>query len=265
VGGIAQRRAIPSFAHETFTSWFRRRRPSAGTGKRVLLWPDTFNDMFRPQTAIAATKVLEAAGFDVVIPQARLCCGRPLYDWGWLDKARRLWQHTLTELKHDIEAGTPLIGLEPACVAAFRDELVNLFPKDQLAHRLCQQTVFFSDFLAQQEWRPRQQAQKALVHIHCHQHAVIKTTGERELLDRLGLDYTILPSGCCGMAGAFGFEQDKYDVSQAIAERVLLPAIRAAGQEVAVVSNGFSCREQIEQGTGRPTLHIAELAAQRIG
>jgi Fe-S oxidoreductase len=263
VAGIAQERTLPRFANGTFTGWFRSRGRSPGKGKRVLLWPDTFNNYFRPETAIAATRVLEAAGFEVAIPSRELCCGRPLYDWGWLARAKALWRRTLSELRNDIEAGVPLIGLEPACLSAFKDELVNLFPNDRLATRLASQSFFLSDFLAQADGIEAQaECGKALVHLHCHQHAVIKADGERKLLDRLGLEYDILPSGCCGMAGAFGFEAGKYEVSQRIGERVLLPAVRAAGPGVLVVSNGFSCREQIEQEAGHATLHIAEIAAR---
>jgi len=262
--GIAQQRTIPRFARQTFVNWFRSQHHSTSSGgRRVLLWPDTFNNYFRPQTAIAATRVLEAAGFNVVIPDKVLCCGRPLYDWGWLERAKRLWNRTFSVLRHEIESGTPIVGLEPACVSAFKDELVNLFPNEPLAKRLSELTMFFSNFLGSDGVAPpRTSKMKALVHLHCHQHAVINTDGERKLLDRLGVDYQILPSGCCGMAGAFGFERDKYEISQQIGERVLLPAVRAAGPEVAIVTNGFSCREQIEQGTGRSTLHVAELVAR---
>jgi Fe-S oxidoreductase len=255
LGGIAAERAIPPFARESFVDWFHRRAAPAYRGPRVLLWPDTFNNYFRPQTAVAATRVLEAAGFTVAVPSEPLCCGRPLYDWGWLGKAKRLWRRTLSVLREEIEAGTPLIGLEPACLAAFKDELVNLFPDDALAKRLSEQSVFFSDFLADHGdgLAANGGSGKALVHIHCHQHAVIEADGEKKLLDRFGLDYEVLPSGCCGMAGAFGFERDKYEVSQRIGERVLLPAVRAAPPKVAILTNGFSCREQIEQGTGRRT------------
>jgi Fe-S oxidoreductase len=266
LAGIAPARTIPPFAAQTFTDWFRTREAPGHDGKRVLLWPDTFNNYFRPQTAIAATQALEAMGYRVDIPRVPVCCGRPLYDWGWLGAAKRLWGRTLDCLRDDIRSATPLVGLEPACVAAFRDELPNLLAGDARAQRLSDQTVFFSDFVADRldglalppNW------QKALVQIHCHHHAVIKRAGEQALLDRLGLDYQILPSGCCGMAGAFGFESAKYDISMAIAERVLLPTVRAADPDVFIVSDGFSCREQIEQATGRHTLHAAELVAQRL-
>jgi Fe-S oxidoreductase len=267
-GGIAPQRTMPRFAKQTFVSWFRKHQRQAQGGPRVLLWPDTFNNFFRPETAIAATRVLEAAGFSVALPDVSLCCGRPLYDWGWIEPAKRLWQKTLAALKDDIEAGTPLVGLEPACLSAFRDELPNLFPNDQSAQRLSRQSVFFSDFLAK-HW-PGNGTKvngrvKALVQLHCHQHAIIKPDGENKLLGHLGAGYEILKSGCCGMAGAFGFERDHYDISLAIGERALLPAVRAAEPEALIVTNGFSCREQIEQGTGRQTRHVAELLAEAMG
>jgi Fe-S oxidoreductase len=230
-----------------------------------MLWPDTFNNYFRPQTAIAATHALEALGCDVVIPHRPLCCGRPLYDWGMLDKAKRLWKQILTALEPEIENGTPIVGLEPACVSAFRDELPALFPGDEAAQRLASQTLFFSEFVDRQcgDSIPRANG-SALVHLHCHHHAIIKPDSERALLERMGLDHEVLSAGCCGMAGSFGFESDKYDVSMAIGERVLLPRVRDAAPETSILANGFSCREQIEQASGRATLHIAELLARHL-
>lgn len=266
IGGIAQERQIPRFAEVPFTDWYRRRRRAPSGDGRVVLWPDTFNNYFRPQTAIAATHVLEELGFKVAIPDRPLCCGRPLYDWGMLDAARALWRETMTSLRSEIERGTPIIGLEPACVSAFHDELPGLFAADAHAQKLSKQTFFFSDFL--EKYAPYASMphtpQQAVVQIHCHHHAVIKPDAERALLDRLGLCYELLPSGCCGMAGSFGFEADKYQVSMTTAERVLLPRLRAAEANVAVLANGFSCREQIEQAVGRNTLHIAELVAGSI-
>jgi len=260
--GIAQERAMPSYAGESFVQWFRSRRHSPGS-KRVVLWPDTFNNYFRPATAIAATRVLETLGFAVTIPGRPLCCGRPLYDWGMLDRAKRGWRAIMDSLARDIDEGTFVVGLEPACVSAFRDELIGLYPNDPRAKQLAQQTLLFSEFVA----RCAPDAplphidRRALVQIHCHHHAVIKPGAEQEVLDRLHLDYEIMRSGCCGMAGAFGFEAGKYAVSMKAAERVLLPRLREALPGTLVLANGFSCREQIEQGAGRRTLHIAELIA----
>ena len=265
VGGISPNRTVPRYARESFRHWFRKRGKKQGDkrtgGKRVMLWPDTFNNYFRPQTAIAATQALEALGFEVAIPSRALCCGRPLYDWGFLDDAKDLWRETLDTLRPDIEAGTPLIGLEPACTSAFRDELIGLFPGNELAQQLSKQTLFFTEFLDTGGCEMQPVKGNALVQLHCHHHAVLKPASERKVLDGLGLDYNIMASGCCGMAGAFGFETDKYDVSMKAAERVMLPKMRAAGSDTLILANGFSCREQIEQGSGRQTQHIAELVA----
>jgi Fe-S oxidoreductase len=262
VGGIAQQRHVPRYAPQTFTQWFRKRRRAQGPGPRVLLWPDTFNNYFRPETAIAATSFLEKCGYHVVIPSRPLCCGRPLYDWGFLDKAKRLWAETMESLLPEIENGTPIVGLEPSCVSAFRDELLGLFPGNERAQRLAEQMKFITEFVAGmgEDLLPRLGG-KALVQIHCHHHAIIKPSAQKKVLDTVGIDYEVLASGCCGMAGAFGFEAKKYDVSKAIGERVLLPAVRKAAPDTTIVANGFSCREQIEQATGRTAMHIAELLA----
>ena len=262
IGGVAPQRRMPRYAAETFTHWFRRTERQR-SDRRVLLWPDTFNNYFRPHTAIAATRALEGLGFNVAIPDRPLCCGRPLYDWGMLDRARRRWHEILEALAPEINRGTTIVGLEPACVSAFRDELVALFPGDDRAQRLTKQTRFITEFIDETvpDHPLRTVKGSALVQAHCHHHAVLSLASERNVLDRTGVDYSVLQSGCCGMAGSFGFERGKYDVSQAAAERVLLPAIRQAPGNILILANGFSCREQIEQATGRSTVHIAELLA----
>ncbi|HEY8128229.1 MAG TPA: FAD-binding and (Fe-S)-binding domain-containing protein [Hyphomicrobium sp.] len=264
-GGIAQERQMPSFATESYWQWHNRRAPPQGTGKPVILFVDTFNNYFRPQTAIDATRVLEGAGFRVIIPQRPVCCGRPLFDWGMLKSAKSLLNRVLAQLAPEVNNGTPVIGLEPACTATFRDELINLFPENPTARRLSSQTLLFSEFIDEHshEFAFEPIHRKAIVQIHCHHHSVMKDAAERRVLDRLGLEYDVMPSGCCGMAGSFGFESAKYDLSMKAAERVMLPTVRAATPETLVLANGFSCREQIEQATGRTTLHLAELIAGR--
>jgi FAD/FMN-containing dehydrogenase/Fe-S oxidoreductase len=259
IGGIAQERTIPRFASPTFRSWFRSHKTSANGKRRVILWPDTFSNYLRPAAAIAAVEVLERAGFEVDIPARPLCCGRPLYDWGMLHTAKNLWRQTLNTLRTDIRAGVPIIGLEPSCVAAFRDELCGLFPDDEDAQRLGQQTWMLSEFLAQEGYRPAALSRRAVVHGHCHHKAVIGMQAEERMLQALGLDYHILDSGCCGMAGSFGFEAHKYAVSVKVGERVLLPAVRAADDGTLIIANGFSCQEQIAQLTGRQPMHLAEV------
>ena len=228
----------------------------------VLLWPDTFNNYFSPHIARAAVEVLEAAGFRVRVPQAHLCCGRPLYDFGMLDRAQRLLLEILDALEPEIEAGIPIVGLEPSCIAVFRDELTNLFPHDERAHALSQQTFLLSEFLEQKLISGAELPQlnrKALLHGHCHHKSIMKMTAEESLLRRLGVDFQSPAPGCCGMAGSFGFERDKYEVSQAISELELLPAVRNAPPDWLIIADGFSCREQIAQATDRHALHVAEV------
>src|SRR5439155_16096353 len=262
--GIAQARRIPAFAPRTFTTWYKRRaattRDSART--RVLLWPYTFNNHFFPHTLTAAAEALEFVGCDVVIPDRHVCCGRPLYDFGMLDRARKLLRRDLDALRAEIEAGTPVVGVEPSCVSVFRDELLNLLPHDEDARRLHKQTMTLAEFLMRRVGegaRIPSLRRKAIVHTHCHHKAVMNATAVEEVLKTMSVDYKTLDSGCCGMAGSFGFERDKYKVSVAIGERVLLPAVRAADRHTIILADGFSCREQIAQTTTRRGLHLAEL------
>jgi Fe-S oxidoreductase len=259
--GIAPERRIPAFASQPFKQWFRW-RGSRNAGKpAVILWPDTFNNYFHPGIAQAAVEVLEAIGFRVEVPEQPLCCGRPLYDYGMLRLARRLLRQILDTLRPQIADGIPIIGLEPSCVAVFRDELVNLFPNDEDAKRLSRQTFLLSEFLEKKvgDFQPPQLQGKALVHGHCHHKAIMGMTNEERLLSKLGLDFAILDSGCCGMAGSFGLEKDHYDVSMKVGERVLLPAVRSAAKETLIIADGFSCREQIAQSTDRCALHLAQV------
>ena len=262
--GMAPGRRIPAFAPVTFREWFMARtRTPRSNAPIVILWPDTFNDHFHPETAVAAVEVLEDAGFAVAIPRARLCCGRPLYDYGMLATARQRLLDITRTLFREIDEGIPIVGLEPSCVAVFRDELRNLLPGDPRAQRLSTLVSSLGEFLSAHIDRlpPMTLRYKAVVHGHCHQKALFGMEGERRVLDRLGLDYVMVDSGCCGMAGSFGFECGHYDVSQAVGERRLLPAVRDAGTRTLIVADGFSCREQIAQSTDRRALHLADVLA----
>jgi FAD/FMN-containing dehydrogenase/Fe-S oxidoreductase len=260
LGGISQKRSMPAFADETFTTWFRKRPVRNADRPPVILWPDTFSNNFHPEIAKAAVEVLEHAGYQVKIPQQLLCCGRPLYDFGMLDRAKATLEQTLAALQPDIAAGTPIIGLEPSCVSVFRDEMTNLLGNNPEAQKLKSQTFLLSEFLVNRaDYHPPQLKRKAIVHAHCHHKSVLKFDSESELLKRTGLDFHVLDSGCCGMAGSFGFEAEKYDVSVKIGERVLLPAVRSAAPDTLIITDGFSCFQQIEGLTGRRPLHIAEV------
>jgi FAD/FMN-containing dehydrogenase/Fe-S oxidoreductase len=284
--GVHANRRLPAFAPETFQQWWERqqishrdgRRPSSREGSRsagvppaverasrpltqVLLWADTFNNHFLPSTAIAAAEVLEAAGFDVLVPRAHLCCGRPLYDVGMLDRAKALLLQVMDELYVEIEQRTPIVVLEPSCATVFRDELINFFPNDERARALSKQVFLLSEFLEQfaKDFPIPKLARKALVHGHCHHKAIMKMTAEESVLGRIGIDFTAPAPGCCGMAGAFGFEKEKYEISRAVGELELLPAVRQAPTDWLIVADGFSCREQIAQETDRHALHLAEV------
>jgi FAD/FMN-containing dehydrogenase/Fe-S oxidoreductase len=267
--GIAEERDLPKFAPQTFRDWFAERlpRPATQDPKRVVLWPDTFTDLFEPHIGRAAVDVLEAAGFAVELPHKRVCCGRPLYDFGMLGLAKRTLRDTLETLSEPIESGVPVLVLEPSCASVFRDELRKLLPHDEHARRLVSQTVVLDELLERHapDWQPPQLDHKALIHPHCHRNALIGPGGQANLLARAGLEAAPTNAGCCGMAGSFGYEAgERYEVSMAIGERVLLPAVRGSAQDTIVVADGFSCRTQIAAGTGRRALHTAEVLQQGL-
>ncbi|MGH2914011.1 MAG: FAD-binding and (Fe-S)-binding domain-containing protein [Solirubrobacteraceae bacterium] len=272
LAGIAPERTMPAFAPITFSRWFAQARARDGArtpraAGRVVLWPDTFNDHFHPEVAIAATEVLEAVGFEVVLPRKPLCCGRPLYDYGMLALARRLLRNVLDVMRDEIRAGTPVVTLEPSCGAVFRDELTNMFPDDEDAKRLARQTFTFGEFLAREapDWEMPRLERPALVHFHCHQRATSDTDCDVAVLDRLGLDYEVLDDGCCGLAGSFGYERgERYEVSIKAGEQALLPAVRGAPPGALIVTDGFSCRSQIDHGSQRGALHLAQVVQMAL-
>ncbi|MFG1953852.1 FAD-binding and (Fe-S)-binding domain-containing protein [Micromonospora sp. NPDC048830] len=263
-GGIDRRRDIPLFATESFQRWFARRTPG-GTGARgeVLLWPDTFTNHFHPGVARAAVEVLEAAGWRVRVPAQPVCCGLTWISTGQLGTAKRVLRRTLTVLRPFLRAGTPVVGLEPSCTAVFRSDARELFPDDRDVDKLREQTVTLAELLRDHTpgWRPPAPPAHALIQTHCHQHAILGTAADQEVLRAAGVRAEFLDSGCCGLAGNFGFEQGHYEVSEACAERVLLPAVRDAADTDVVLADGFSCRTQVEQGAagGRTAIHLAEL------
>ncbi|MBW8824978.1 MAG: FAD-binding oxidoreductase [Acidobacteria bacterium] len=260
-GGVAPEREIPTFADRTL-----RQRLGSGPigrpdGRPVLLWIDTFTDHFEPHIGEAAIRVLTAAGFKVSTPERQLCCGRPLYDYGMLGLAKHLLRRDLEALRPMLTAGVPIVGLEPSCLAVFRDEVVNLFPDDPDALRLRSQAMTLGELFAREDVAPVAHLDgRALLHGHCHQKAVLGFGDDQQLLRSTGLDVDVLDAGCCGMAGSFGFERGEHlDVSIAAGERVLLPAVRSAPADALIVTDGFSCRQQIRQCTDRSALHLAEV------
>ena len=282
--GIASRRTLPRFAAQPFRETFRPARypshvaaqaaqpthhihfrPFPPEDNPVLLWADTWNNYFHPEALTAAARLLTQSGHHVTIPRKHICCGRPLYDFGFLDEARKYLHRILDTFASEINAGLPVVMLEPSCASVFTDELLNFFPSNPLAERLARQTVLLSEQLTRHPgaWcPPNLTGTDIVVQGHCHQKAANKMADELALLRMTGANVTLLDSGCCGMAGPFGFEAGKFEVSQTLANRVLLPAVRAAAPATLLVSNGFSCREQIAQNSPRRALHTAEVLAR---
>jgi len=261
LANVAPARKLPAFASCTFTEWWKRRPTRTTTGPEVLLWPDTYNNHFYPGVLQAATEVLEDTGCRVVVPDRFLPLGRPLYDWGMLDLAKWQLQRIVRGLREPIRRKTQIVVLEPSDASVLRHELAQFFPDDEDARALARQTVTLAEFLsAQSGWTPPRLSAKAIVHVHCHHRAVLGEENYLELLKKIGLDVTVPDRGCCGMAGAFGFEEgQKHDISVARAEQQLLPAVRRADASALIIADGFSCREQIRDLTDRHALHLAEV------
>jgi Fe-S oxidoreductase len=266
-------RPVPQFAPETLQQWWARRVSGAADAHRpatngtVLLWPDTFTNHFHPHIGRAAVQVLESAGWNVVVPAEPLCCGLTWISTGQLGMARRVLKRSLRRLAPHVRDGGLVLGLEPSCTSVFRSDLHELFPDDQDAHRLKDHTVTLAELLTShtEGWQPPEAhgAPKALAQVHCHQHAVLGWDADRDLLERVGVDVERLDSGCCGLAGNFGFTAGHGAVSRALAEQTLLPRIREADDGTAVLADGFSCRTQIHDldSGGREGIHLAELLA----
>jgi FAD/FMN-containing dehydrogenase/Fe-S oxidoreductase len=261
LGGISPARRMPPFAHETFTDWFSGRAAVNPRSDPVLLFPDTFNNFLHPEVLKACTEVIESAGFRVIVPEKQLCCGRPLYDYGMLDLAKLFWRRVLATLEPHLRDGVPVVGAEPSCVASFRDELPGLFPHNQDALRLSLQTLTVAEFLDRHapDWDAPRLARRAVVHGHCHQEATMGLEAEQELYRRLGLDFEVLDSGCCGLAGSFGFEAEHDELSRQIGEHKLMPMVREAGADTLVIADGFSCKTQVKEMTDRRPLHTAQV------
>jgi FAD/FMN-containing dehydrogenase/Fe-S oxidoreductase len=265
LGGIAPEREIPAFAEQTFTSWFagRDRREPAPRGT-VVLWPDSFTNHLAPEVGRAAVEVLEAAGYQVALPAGPVCCGLTWISTGQLRVAKRRIKRSLATLEPHLAAGTPIVGLEPSCTAVLRRDATELLPDDSLAAAAAVHTVTLAEFLTRTDWQPPQVMTDALVQTHCHQHAVLGFDADRALMAEASINAVVPDSGCCGLAGNFGFERGHYEVSAAVGERVLLPAVRAAEPDTVIVADGFSCRTQIAQATPRRAVHLAQLLADGL-
>ncbi len=260
-GGVDQHRPVPKFAPMTLQEWFRRRGGTANPhGRPVVLWPDTFNNHMHTDVGVACVEAIEAAGWQVVMPEGHVCCGRPLYDYGFLDAAQRYLDRSLDVLRDHVRAGTPVVGMEPSCLAVFKDELVKMMPHDEDARRLAENAYHFGEFFEHFDVEPPHLDGKALLWGHCHHKATGGIDPEMRVLQDMGLDVTQANGGCCGLAGSWGFENGKYAISMECGEQGLLPAVRQADKHTYVVANGFSCKTQVKDaGVGRQALHLAQV------
>jgi len=276
--GISSKRKLPEFAREPFTKWFEKRLKVEGSRLKVgeslstfnfqpstvVLFNDTFNTYNTPEIAIAATEVLEAAGFEVILP-GHGCCGRPMISKGLVDMARNAARETVEKLYPYAEQGIPIIGLEPSCLLTLRDEYLYLLPGDPRPAKIAEQAVMFEEFVAKHveigDWRLEieQKPGNILLHGHCHQKSLVGTGPSKQTLALTGATVTEVDSGCCGMAGSFGYEAEHYEISLKMGERRLLPTVRAQTEDTLVVAAGVSCRAQIAHGTGKRALHPAEV------
>ncbi|MFE3329107.1 FAD-binding and (Fe-S)-binding domain-containing protein [Streptomyces sp. NPDC059176] len=266
LGGIAPERELPRLATRTFRQWLREhladRMEVLAEPRTAVLWPDTFTDHLSPEVGRAAVAVLEAAGVGLAVPAGRVCCGLTYVTTGQLNRARAVLRRTLDTVEPLLDLGVPVVVLEPSCGAALRTDLPELLGDDPRAVRLAGSVRTFAQVLEEcaPDWEPPRVNRSTAGQTHCHQHAVLGDVADRRLRERIGLSGD-LSGGCCGLAGSFGFERGHYGVSVACAEDQLLPAVRAAGDGAVLLADGFSCRTQLEQLTGRRGRHLAEVLA----
>jgi Fe-S oxidoreductase len=261
VGGIDRHRPLPTFAPMTLQQWFSQRPVVNDGGPRVILFPDTFNNRLHTDVGVACVEAIEAAGWQVIMPMGHICCGRPLYDYGFLDVAERYLNHVLDRLRDEIRSGTPVVGMEPSCLAVFKDELKKLLPHDDDADRLMRNSYHFAEFFTSFDIEPPKVSDgRALLWGHCHQRASGGVDADQQVLQKMGIDVEPVSGGCCGLAGSWGFEQGKYEISLDCGEQALLPAIRD-NPDALVVANGFSCQTQISDSGTAKAVHLGQVMA----
>ena len=270
VMGISKYRTLPSFAPRPFTTWFKQRTVQEGTKPKVVLFNDTFNTYNSPEVAIAATEVLEAAGFEVLLSNHG-CCGRPMISKGLVDQARKAARQTVDALIPFVKQGIPIVGLEPSCLLSLQDEYLSLLPGDPTVKEVAQSALLFENFIANLAEEGKLNvtfsgsSKQVLLHGHCHQKALVGTGAALKALSLpAGYSVSEVDSGCCGMAGSFGYEKEHYTISKAMAERRLLPAVEAADSNTIITAPGFSCRHQIKDGSKRTALHPAQVLREAL-
>jgi len=262
VAGVDRKRPLPRFAPMTLQQWYRRRGGTRNPlGRPVVLFPDTFNNHLHTEVGVACVEALENAGWQVIMPESHICCGRPLYDYGFLDQAERYLHRVLDQLREHVRAGTPVVGMEPSCLAVFKDELVKVLPHDDDAKRLAQNAYHFGEFFQHFGVEAPELSGSAMLWGHCHHRATGGVDSEKAVLEQMGLDTESVSGGCCGLAGSWGFEHGKWQISLDCGEQAYLPAAREADADTFIVANGFSCQTQLSHApdVDRSALHLGQL------
>ena len=261
-GGVDPQRPLPTFAPMTLQAWFKQRGGTTNPeGRPVVLFPDTFNNHLHTDVGVACVEALEAAGWRVIMPERHICCGRPLYDYGFLDQAQHYLHGVLDQLREHIRAGTPIVGIEPSCLAVFKDELGKMLPHDDDAQRMERNVYHFGEFFRTFDIEPPKLAGQAILWGHCHHRATGGVETEKEVLEQMGLDTESVEGGCCGLAGSWGFEKGKWQISLDCGEQAYLPAVRDADEGTLIVANGFSCQTQLKDApdVDKSALHLGQV------
>jgi Fe-S oxidoreductase len=265
LGGIDPQRQIPEFAPRSFVSQHRRGF-GRQTGRRVVLWPDTFNNHLSPSVLSSAVRVLEAAGLAPTLPDGGVCCGLTWFSTGQLTTARKVLERTARILAPAMEAGLPIVVLEPSCATMLRSESRAVLGETPFTTYLAENVVTLAEALERYapDWQPPAIDRPAVGQVHCHQSSVLGYDADRRLMARAGIDTAEMQQSCCGLAGNFGFEKGHFDVSQAAGERLLLPAIEGAPDNAVLLADGYSCRTQVQQLAGRRPQHLVEALAAAL-
>jgi len=270
--GITSRRSLPTLSEESFTNWFKNRSQPANVNenKKVIYFHDTWVSYYHTHIGKAAVQLLEAAGFEVVLVEKRVCCGRPMLSNGMIEQARHMAKKNVSLLAPYVNEGIPVVGTEPSCILTFRDEYLDLLPDNDQAKALSESSYMLDEFLygLQQsnnlriDWK--ESGPEVFYHGHCHQRSLIGNTSALEMLLLSGCGVTESKAGCCGMAGSFGYESEHYDISKKIAEDRLIPAIKNSAADTVIAVSGVSCHHQIEDFSDRKVKHIAQVLADQM-
>jgi FAD/FMN-containing dehydrogenase/Fe-S oxidoreductase len=266
LGGIDPQRQIPEFAARSFVAQFRRKPARRGSGRQVVLWPDTFDNHLSPSVLNSGARVLEAAGLTPTLPDGGVCCGLTWFSTGQLATARRVLARTARILAPAMAAGLPIVVLEPSCATMLRSESRAVLGDTPFTTYLAENVVTLAEALERYapNWQPPAIDRPAVGQVHCHQSSVLGYDADRRLMARAGIDSAGMQQSCCGLAGNFGFENGHFDVSKAVAERLLLPAVEGAPDDAVLLADGYSCRTQVQQLAGRRPRHLAELLAAAL-